>query len=284
MARKLILTADDFGASSRVSEAIIRACREGVLRHASLLVAAEAAEEAVRRAKAECPQLSVGLHLALTHVPAVSPRSAELLAPGGSFPPDPAACGLRYFFRRGLASALEREMRAQFERFLSFGLPPSHVDGHAHIHVHPVIYPMLLRLAEEYGFRRVRLPGGELRRALSYGRGLTLRGAASQVAAACAFSALRRWLLARHPSGKVAVPDRTWGLLRSGLMDEDYLLHLLKGLPEGTTEIYLHPALSPDALPRGRRPTPTHRSRLELDALLSPRVKEAIRTEGIELI
>lgn len=283
MARNLILTADDFGASSQGDEAVLLACREGVLRHASLLVAQEGAEEAVRRARAQCPELSLGLHLALTHVRALSPRSAELLAPGGVFPSAPAACGWRYFFRRGLAAALEREMRAQFERFLSFGLAPSHVDGHANIHVHPVIYPMLLRLAEEYGFRRVRLPGGELRRALSYGA-LRLPGAAPRLACALAFSALRRWLLARNPPAKVAVPDRTWGLLRSGLMDEGYLLHLLKALPDGTTEIYFHPTLSPAAVPVDGRPTPTHGSRLELDALRSPRVKEAIRAEGIRLV
>lgn len=261
MTRQLILTADDFGFSPEVDEGILLACRDGALRHASLMVGEEPAEEAASRAKTECPELSVGLHVVLTHGRAVSPLSARSLAPGGLFPPAPAFCGARYFFRKDLAPALERELRAQFERFLSWGLPPSHVDGHANIHVHPVVFPMLLRLAEEYGFRRIRLPGGELGRSLSYRVGPL----ASQLLNALVFSALRRRLLACRKHSKVFIPDRTWGLLRSGLMSEDYLLHLLKGLPDGVTEIYFH-------------------SRLELEALRRPRVKAAIQAEGIELI
>ncbi|MBI5242605.1 MAG: ChbG/HpnK family deacetylase [Elusimicrobia bacterium] len=276
MSRRLILTADDFGCSREVNEGVLQACRGGVLRHASLMVGEDSAEEAARRSKSECPALSVGLHLVLAQGRAVSPRSADALAPGGVFPAGPALCGLRYFFRGELAGALENEMRAQFERFLSFGLSPSHVDGHANIHAHPVVFPMLLRLAREYAFKRVRLPGGELRRALSY----RWRPFLAQLGQGLIFALLERHL--RSFPGSDLCPERCWGLLRSGLMTEAYLLHLLRDLPEGVTEIYFHPTSSPETVPV--TPTPSHRSRLELEALTSPRVKEAIRAEGIELV
>lgn len=274
MGRRLILTADDFGHSSAVNEAVLAACRGGVLRHASLMVSGEAAEEAVRLARSTPPdRLSVGLHLVLCCGRALLDSP---LAPGGRFPGGPEACGLRYFLRRDLEPALEAELRAQFERFLSFGLSPSHVDSHANVHVHPVLFPMLLRLAGEFGFKRVRLPGGELRAALSYDR----RPFAAQLGQALVFAGMEAALGGRP----AACPERTWGLLRSGLMGESYLLHLLSRLPDGTTEIYFHPTVDRASVPTGRRPTPAHHSRLDFEALTSPRVAQAVRDNGIELI
>src|SRR5258708_1562635 len=60
--KSVIFTADDFGASPEVNAGILRAHREGVLRGASLMVAAPARDAAVAAAR-QCPDLSVGLHL-----------------------------------------------------------------------------------------------------------------------------------------------------------------------------------------------------------------------------
>ncbi|MDE1907534.1 MAG: ChbG/HpnK family deacetylase, partial [Rhodospirillales bacterium] len=62
--REVIFSADDFGLTESVNEAVERANREGCLTQASLMVAAPAAEDAVRRAKA-LPGLNIGLHLVL---------------------------------------------------------------------------------------------------------------------------------------------------------------------------------------------------------------------------
>ncbi len=274
--RRLLLTADDLGHGPEVDEGIFRAHREGLLRHASWLAAGNSAAASALRAKTEYPGLSVGLHLALCSGRASSPLSDPDLAPGGAFPCGPALCGLKYFLRRDLRPALEREMRAQFERFLSFGLKPSHVDGHLNLHAHPTVFPILIRLCREYGFTRVRLPGGELRRALSFGAGL------GRLAEGLVFEALRTALLPR--AGALRVVDRSYGLLRSGLMDEEYLRHLLSRLPEGETEIYFHPTADESMLPFGGRPTPTHHSYRDLQALLSPRVRAAIEDLRIELV
>jgi predicted glycoside hydrolase/deacetylase ChbG (UPF0249 family) len=65
MQKFLIVTADDFGLHHTVNEAVEQASRAGVLTAASLMVAAPAAADAVRRAR-KLPQLRVGLHLVLT--------------------------------------------------------------------------------------------------------------------------------------------------------------------------------------------------------------------------
>ena len=60
--KKLIVTADDFGAATVVNEAVEKAHIDGVLTAASLMVGAPAAFDAVERAR-RLPKLGVGLHL-----------------------------------------------------------------------------------------------------------------------------------------------------------------------------------------------------------------------------
>lgn len=277
--RKLITTADDFGYSAEVNEAVVRAYRDGVLRHASLMVAAEAAAEAVELAKREAPGLGLGIHLVLCQGRSALPaaRLPGLVDAGGRFPDDPVLCGLRYFFDRGLYSGLETELRAQFERFLAFGLRPGHVDGHVNIHVHPVVFPLAARLGAEYGFGRLRLPGGEFRASLGFSR----RRLMKQLVETSVFGALRAYLL-RVTGGRLAVADRTYGLLRSGLMSEDYVLAALESLPEGLSELYFHPTADPGSAVLDE-PTPRHHTVTELKALTSPAVKKRLEELGIEL-
>ena len=73
--KKLIVTADDFGAAREVNDAVERAHRDGILTAASLMVSAPAADDAARRAKT-MPGLGVGLHLVLVEGrPALPPAA-----------------------------------------------------------------------------------------------------------------------------------------------------------------------------------------------------------------
>ncbi|TXN19506.1 ChbG/HpnK family deacetylase, partial [Methylobacterium sp. WL9] len=49
--KRLVVTADDFGLSREVNEAVEQAHREGILTAASLMVSAPAAADAVARAR-----------------------------------------------------------------------------------------------------------------------------------------------------------------------------------------------------------------------------------------
>src|SRR6202043_3194500 len=64
MNKYLIVTADDFGLHESINEAVEQASRAGSLTAASLMVSAEATEDAVRRART-LPNLRVGLHIVL---------------------------------------------------------------------------------------------------------------------------------------------------------------------------------------------------------------------------
>jgi predicted glycoside hydrolase/deacetylase ChbG (UPF0249 family) len=257
MPKRLIVTADDFGDSSDVNSAVVRAHREGILRFASLMVLRPGAAEAARRAK-ENPGLGVGLHL-------------ELCADA------PEKAGLRYFFDARARAGVEGEIRAQIEALLALGITPTHVDGHINVHVHPVIFPVLCRLAREYKIPRVRLPSHELGPRLGFKDGAPLL---PQAALAGTFAAMGLWV--RGAARGLEVPT-TWGLLRSGLMSEDYVVHLLGRLPQGATEIYFHPHSDPRTAV-ARRPNPSHQSFSELETLLSPRVRRALEESGAELV
>ena len=255
MTRRLIVTADDFGDTPAVNQAVVRAYREGVLRYASLMVLRPHAREAARLA-AENPGLGVGLHL-------------ELCADA------PEAAGMRYFFDPRARAGLEGEIRAQVEALLALGVRPTHADGHINVHAHPVVFPALCRVAREYGIPRVRLPGGE------WAVHRNSPGGAGGAALAATFGAMGAWI--RGAGGDGVRVTRAWGLLRSGLMTEEYALSLLRALPEGETEIYFHPTADEALRPVSGRPTPSHQSRVELEVLLSPRLREAIRDAGIVL-
>src|SRR5262249_8725535 len=105
--KRVIFSADDFGITESVNDAIERAHRDGILHQASLMVAGAAAEDAVRRARA-LPSLRVGLHLVVVEGPAVSPHAEipDLVDAAGQFPSDQTWLGFRYFFRPSLRRQL----------------------------------------------------------------------------------------------------------------------------------------------------------------------------------
>lgn len=256
MSRRLIVTADDFGDTPEVNAAVLRAHEAGILRFASLMALRPAAAQAAKLALAR-PGLGVGLHL-------------ELCAS------EPEKAGARYFFSAKARAGLEGEIRAQIEAMLAFGLKPTHIDGHINVHVHPVIFPAVCRLAREYGIPRVRLPSGEWE-ALKGFPGAERPGTALL---AGVFGAMGAWV---GPAAEGLARPPSWGLLRSGLMKEDYVLWLIARLPEGTTELYFHPTTD-EKLKAASLPTATHQSTTELDTLLSPRVRRSLEERGVELV
>jgi len=277
-ARRLILSADDFGLSSGVNSGIMRAHRDGVLTDASLMVNGAACDEAVELARAT-PGLSVGLHLVLLQGRATLPPSAipGLVDAAGMFRNSPVAVGFRYFFTPGLHLQLEREICAQLEKYLDTGLPLSHVDGHLNIHVHPTVVNILIRVAARYGIRAVRLP----REPLDVSLRLDGRERLRKLAESLAFRRLTAFAAPRLAACGIRSPDQMFGLHQSGHVTEPYLLGVIDALQPGVTEIYSHASLV-DAEARRWRPA-NYESEGELAALTGPRVRAALSEHGIAL-
>ncbi|OQP14540.1 MULTISPECIES: chitin disaccharide deacetylase [Geobacillus thermoleovorans group] len=142
MPRYCIVNADDFGYSKGVNYGILEAFQNGVVTSATLMANMPAAEHAARLAK-DHPELGVGIHFVLTCGRPLA-DVPSLVNENGEFP------------RRGEALVgarrgdIERELCAQLERFFSFGLTPTHIDSHHHVHEHPNVFPVVEQLAERY--------------------------------------------------------------------------------------------------------------------------------------
>ncbi len=123
------------------------------------MVSAPAAADAVRIARAN-PGLRVGLHLVVIEGPSMLGHAAipDLVDSDGQFPSDQLALGINYFFRPDIRRQLEAEIRAQFDAFARTGLTLDHVNAHKHMHLHPTVGAMLLRIGRDYGLRRIRVP------------------------------------------------------------------------------------------------------------------------------
>jgi hopanoid biosynthesis associated protein HpnK len=259
--KRVILSADDFGLSVAVNEAIEQAHREGVLGAASLMVAAPAAEDAVRRARA-MPTLRVGLHLVAIEGPACLAHAQipDLVDKAGQFGSEQVRRGFSYFFRPAVRRQLAAEIEAQFAAFAATGLELDHADAHKHMHLHPTVGRLMIDIGRRYGLRALRVPAEP-----------------PDVLAACGEApgrgarVLHLWTrLLRAQAGRAGllVNDHAFGLAWSGHMTAARLHQLAPHLPDGLSEIYFHPASRRD--PVLDRLMPTYEHEAELAALLDP--------------
>ena len=248
-----------------------------MLTHASLMVTGEAADDAVQLARAH-PSLSVGVHLVLVDGKSVlhPERIPHLVDESGWFRPGPVGAGLAAQFPPLAPSEVRQEVRAQLERFRETGLTLSHVDGHHHLHLHPVVLDTLAALAREFEIPAVRLPFEELAFAFAHDRS-RLPG---KVLESWVFARLRRHgERVLGPAG-VGFDDRVYGLHQTGRLDESYLLDLIPRIEADAVEIYAHPDL-PAGAERGEARSGS--GSRELAALTSPRVRAAVDAAGFTL-
>lgn len=270
MERTLLVTGDDFGLGAGVNAAIAAAHRDGILTSASLMVTGAGVAEAVALAR-EMPALSTGLHLVLSghDAPAASKPGAipDLVDSKGRFARAPARAGIADgLLWRKRRSQVEREIRAQIERYLETGLTLDHVDGHHHLHLHPFIFPVLLDCLREARVPWVRLAEED---------GGARHGSAwspHEIEPAILASLSRRARARMRIAGGVGAADRMLGLRATGRMSVQEILWLLRRTSARSVELYAHPDRD------------TAQGRREEAALRAPAVREAVRTAGFRLV
>jgi hopanoid biosynthesis associated protein HpnK len=268
--RRLVVGADDLGRSASVNKAVETAAVWGVLTSASIMASGEAFEEAVELTR-RLPRLSIGLHVTLCDGRSVLPRSRipDLVDDRGFFEKNPARAGIKYWvYRERLADQIGAEVEAQFDRLTAAGIRPTHVDGHHHLHAHPLLFDIVARQAAKRGIAWIRIP----REPLS----LVLR----QHVPVFEPIPLLYWLTfgllvdrnlrAAHLLGMKAV-NNVFGLSGTGKITERYLLALLTHVEASTNEIYIHPDMG----------TPSGRN--EMTALTSARVRDRIAARRLTL-
>ncbi|HEY8860810.1 MAG TPA: ChbG/HpnK family deacetylase [Candidatus Limnocylindria bacterium] len=152
----VIVGADDLGLSPGVTQGILDAHRDGVVRSTSLLVTFPGGEEAAALARA-ARGLEVGLHIDLVGGEPVSDpaRVRSLVGADGRFHRLPQFTARLLSGRIRLAE-LATEVRAQAARAREWGIEPLAWDSHRHTHLIPQASRVIAVVARQEGVRYLR--------------------------------------------------------------------------------------------------------------------------------
>jgi hypothetical protein len=278
MPKQLIINADDFGRTRSVSDGIIRAHKEGIVTSTTAMMNMPGVANDLLKAKAEAPNLGLGVHLTFTAGRPLLPTEwvKSLIDERGAFLSQEAIIAKPTRIDTG---ELESELKAQIKTFKNaMGQLPDHLDAHHFVHIVPQLFALYLDLADEFKLP-VRIPFPRREEDLSISeQSPHLVGDARWSTVETLIRA--DWeLLAIHA---IRTTDRCWLNFHKDGVSLDSLLKILDNLPDGTTELMTHPGLSDDKLKAAS--TYNLQREEELAILTNPQVKTRVQELGIELI
>jgi chitin disaccharide deacetylase len=263
--RQLVVNADDFGFTPDVNEGIVEAHRRGILTATTLMANGDAFEDALRWAR-ETPTLDIGCHLVLV-------QGSSLLT-GKPYP-----ATLTTLVGALVRSEIQpyQELRAQVLKIIQAGITPSHLDTHKHTHLAPPVLDAVARLSQEFQIPWVRRPFDFPITAI---RGYIPATKRITSDALGLFRSRFHRVLERHAC---RTTDHFAGFQITGRFRTAELVQLLEILPEGSTELMVHPGKYGESLQRAATRLKESRQH-ELAALTSPETRAALSRLGIELV
>jgi len=271
--RRVIINADDLGWSAGVTDGILMAHRCGVLTSATLMANMP---DAARAAELVAPMasLGVGVHLNACQGPPLSRAGRRLAGRDGQMSFTGTGLVLACLGRPWLVQAVLEEFAAQIQWALSAGLSPTHLDSHRHVHAFWPLWRGLVRLAREHGVPFVRWPSERLP-GDGWPAALPMQARVARLLRAMC------WIDGRW-GRPLRAAGGTWGIAHTGAISADWLCRAAATLPEGITEIMVHPGLA-----EGLEGSPTRlvqSRRRELDALCDPLVARAFEDHSVERV
>ncbi len=228
--KKLIINADDFGLDDETVDWTIKGFEAGKITSATIMAGMPATKRAVEYAKAH-PQFSFGVHLCLVdEKPLSDPKTIPSMM-------DPKTGKLwltrqfiiRNFLRLVKVEDIKREMMTQINALRDMGLKISHLDGHGHNHRLPQSMKALLEVRKELG--------GNIPVRRCQDMYVSKPGLLSRVIN----GPMHKRLV------KAGVPMTDHFLMAAGhTTDEKWFSKAVANLPDGVTEIGIHPGMTED--------------------------------------
>ena len=267
--RLLVVNADDYGLTERVSRGILDAHARGVVTSTSVLALSPAFTTTVRWL-ADAPDLGTGVHFAAVgeDPPILSAREIPTLVDKrGNL-----ASSWRVLLPRAAAGRIDpddlrREFDAQFDAIVDAGVAVDHLDTHQNLHLWPMIAEVVLAIGETRGVRMVRVTRSSERGPI----GVTVRRLARRLEG---ILDARGW----------TYPDASTGLDEAGHLDVGAMVTAISRLSATgahTAELATHPGL-PDDVDRARYRW-NYRWDDEYAALVSATVRTAVDECGFTL-
>ena len=267
MTRKLIVSADDLGLHEDINRGVLQGHDEGIVTSASIVACGRAFDHACRLVEKR-PNIDLGVHLALVEEqPLLGPEVLKTLAPKRELPRTYRQLFLGLVKGRIDPREIELELGAQIQRVLDAGLSVSHLDSHQHTHFFPQLRGIVLRLAERYHIRGVRA-----------GR----RVVPSRTKFSLLLAPLSRGLHRAARTRGLAMPDSLWLTSPSGRVTVRDFVQGIPTLPEGITEVVVHPGVDQRALDR-QYPAWGFKWQQELGAVVATDVRDALNHHKVQL-
>lgn len=239
---RLIVNADDFGISKAINLGIIEAYNEGIVKSTTLMCNMEAVDHAIKLAN-ENPGIGVGIHFVLTAGKPLAQGVDSLVDEEGNFLKSE---GIE---EKSKKDDIRKELECQFNKFLSYGIKPTHIDTHHHVHRIKKVFEVVEEIAIKNNLP-VRLMGE------------TYDSIYKEIKSTSKFSE---------------------SFYEKEMVTEDNLIRLLEEYKDfETVELMSHPGyLDQNIL---NRTSYTIERTIELETLVSRKVKEYIKENNIELI
>ncbi|MEO8500081.1 MAG: ChbG/HpnK family deacetylase [Vicinamibacteria bacterium] len=267
MTRRLIVSGDDLGLHEAINRGVLEAHEEGIVTSASIVACGRAFDHACRLVEKR-KKLGIGIHLTLVEERSLlGPDVLKTLAPQGRLPRSYRQLFLGLVKRRINPDEIELELDAQIQRVLKAGLAVTHFDSHQHAHFFPQIRKTLFRLAEHYEIRGLRAAK----------RVVPSRTKFSLFLAPLA-KGVRRAARARG----IATPDTLWLPSPSGHLTARDLITRIPKLPEGVTELVVHPGVDQKALEKAY-PSWGFKWQQELAAIKATDVRDMLTRHNVAL-
>lgn len=234
--KRLIINADDLGADPGRNKGIFEGIRAGVITSVSVLPNGPASQEAMEWLQKEGRDLvSIGLHLNLSEGRPLCRGMRRLVGTNGCFLGKEACRKL--LAREGdwnLRKQVAMELEAQLNWALSWGVPISHINGHQHVHLLPVVLESMIGHARKAGISWVRLP-------LEEKPLVQVKKDSKLQAEARTFNKVAKEALEKLLGSGLRTPDFFLGLHWKGLISSRLLKEMLEKLPHGLAELMVHP-------------------------------------------
>ena len=274
--KKLVINADDFGIDVTVNKAVESAYRNGVLTSTTIIPCGKSYENAIDIAE-QNPQLGVGIHLTLVAERPVSScqKIPSLIEGDCRFYSSYSEFLKGFILGKIKIKDIETEARAQIEKVLDSNLLPSHIDSHQHLHIFPGIAGLICRLAKDYGIDAVRLPRESMRfvdSEISFARHIARNG----------LTVITKITTPSLGGRNLRHTDNFFGMLYGGALNSQRLKRIISCLPNGTSEIMIHPALENEAM-QGIYQW-NYDWQQEYHALCDPTVKMLIAENAVQLV
>jgi predicted glycoside hydrolase/deacetylase ChbG (UPF0249 family) len=266
----LIVHADDAGMCHSVNMATVDALKNGTVTCGSIMVPCPWFPEIAAYCR-EHPEADLGLHLTLT-----AEWQHYRWAPLAPHPHVPGLLDKQGFMwheetqtaQHATAEEVEKELRAQIDRALQFGVKPTHLDSHmGTVFTRPDYFTVYLKLAEEYNIPPLVVEyREELAAHLGPGMAEAFRAMVDLVKGK-GFPALDR-----------IIPD-VGGTFET---KKEHYERALRNLEPGVTEIIVHLGYADNEL---KAITNSARMRqLDYDVFTAPSTRKLIDELGIKLI